>query len=172
MRRSARSLFALVLIASAAVGIVSASSAAAAALPGYRCGTLSGGSSTVHSQITDVRVGQHASFDRFVIEFSTHRVPHYQITPKSNTTFALDPSGRSVTLLGSAGQRVVLHTATGVGTYHGSADFRTGFPQLVEARRLGDFEGYVTWGLGLTHQSCRRVFTLTNPTRLVIDVPH
>jgi hypothetical protein len=170
VRRTARSLFALVLIAGAAVGVVSASSAAA--LPAYRCGTLSGGSTTVHSQITDVRVGRHASFDRFVIVFSTHRVPHYRIVPKSNTTFALDPSGRSVTLLGTAGQRVVLHTATGVGTYHGSADFRTGFPQLVEARRLGDFEGYVTWGLGLAHQSCKRVFTLTNPTRLVIDVPH
>jgi hypothetical protein len=170
VRRTARSLSVLALAAGAVIGIGSGPSAAA--LPGYRCGTLSGGSTTVHSQITDVRVGQHANFDRFVIEFSTHRVPHYRITPKSNTTFALDPSGRSVTLLGTAGQRVVLHTATGIGTYHGSADFRTGFPQLVEARRLGDFEGYVTWGLGLTHQACKRVFTLTSPTRLVIDVPH
>jgi hypothetical protein len=65
-----------------------------------------------------------------------------------------------------------MHTATGRGTYFGAADFRTGFPQLREARLLGDFEGYVTWGLGLAHPSCKRVFKLTGPTRLVIDVPH
>ena len=170
MRRTARSPFVLVLAVGAAAAVGSAPSAAT--LPAYRCGTLSGGSTTVHSQITDVRVGQHANFDRFVIEFNTHRLPHYRITPKANTPFTLDPSGRSVTLLGSAGQRIVLHTATGVGTYRGAVDFRTGFPQLLEARRLGDFEGYVTWGLGLAHQSCKRVFKLTNPTRLVVDVPH
>lgn len=170
MRRTARLLFVPLLAVGAAVGIGSAPSTAA--LPGYVCGSVSGGSTTVHSQITDVRVGQHASFDRFVIEFSTHRLPHYRVTPKSSSTFTFDPSGRSVTLLGSAGLKLVLHTATGVGTYHGPADFRPGFPQLVEARRLGDFEGYVTWGLGLDQQSCKRVFKLTNPTRLVIDVPH
>jgi hypothetical protein len=126
----------------------------------------------VHSHITDVRVGRHPRFDRFVVEFSTARMPRYRITPKSSSTFTLDPSGRSVTLLGNAGIKVAIHFATGAGTYHGPAEFRTGFPQLLEARRLGDFEGYVTWGLGLDHQSCKRVFTLTSPTRLVIDVPH
>jgi hypothetical protein len=170
MRRAIRWLIVVMLAVGAAVGIGSAPSTAA--LPPYVCGTVSGGSTTVHSHITDVSVGRHARFDRFVVEFSTHRVPHYRITPKSSSTFTLDPSGRSVTLLGSAGLKVVMHTATGVGTYHGPADFRTGFPQLVEARRIGDFEGYVTWGLGLDHQSCKRVFTLTSPSRLVIDVPH
>ncbi|HKC26591.1 MAG TPA: hypothetical protein VKB75_01145 [Jatrophihabitans sp.] len=144
----------------------------AAALPTYACGSVSGGSTTVHSHITDVRTARHPTYDRFVVEFSTARLPHYQVTPKSSAVFTLDPSGRRVQLLGRAGILVVLHTATGVGTYHGAADFRTGFPQLREARRLGDFEGYVSWGLGLAHQSCKRVSTLTNPTRLVLDVPH
>lgn len=165
-----RLLLVCVLAVGAAVGIGTAPSSAA--LPPYVCGTQSGGTTAVHSHITDVRVGQHATFDRFVIEFSTVRLPSYRITPKSNSTFTLDPSGRQVTLLGSAGLKVAMHFVTGVGTYHGPVDFRTGFPQLREARRLGDFEGYVTWGLGLAHQSCKRVFKLTNPTRLVIDVPH
>jgi hypothetical protein len=144
----------------------------AGALPAYACGTASGGSTTVHSHVTDVRVARHATFDRFVVEFSTARLPHYKLTPKSSAVFTLDPSGRQVQLLGNAGILVVLHSATGVGTYHGPGDFRTGFPQLREARRLGDFEGYVSWGLGLAHQSCKRVFTLANPARLVVDVPH
>ena len=170
MHAAVRPLAVLVLAAGALVGVATAP--IADALPAFVCGTVSGGSTTVHSHITDVRVGQHTNFDRFVVEFSTLRVPRYRITPKSSATFTLDPSGRSVTLLGNAGLKVVMHTATGVGTYRGPGDFRTGFPQLLEARRLGDFEGYVTWGLGLDHQSCKRVFKLTNPTRLVIDVPH
>src|SRR4051812_36989509 len=112
MRRAIRSLIVVMLAVGAAVGIGSAPSTAA--LPPYVCGTVSGGSTTVHSHITDVSVGRHARFDRFVVEFSTHRVPHYRITPKSSSTFTLDPSGRSVTLLGSAGLKVVMHTATGV----------------------------------------------------------
>ena len=170
MRRVARSLFVLTLVAGAAVGVGTAPEAAA--LPRFGCGTAVGGTTAVHSHITDVRVGQHLRYDRFVIEFSTARMPHYRITQQSSSTFTLDPSGRTVTLLGNAGINVAVHFATGEGTYHGPGDFRTGFPQLREARRLGDFEGYVTWGLGLAHQSCKRVFRLSSPTRLVIDVRH
>jgi hypothetical protein len=171
MRALSRTLIAFVLLASGAVGS-GAVAPDAGALPPYTCGTMTGGSTTVHSHVTDVRVAKHASFDRFVVEFSTVRLPHYRLTPKSSAHFVLDPSGAPVTLLGSAGLKLVMHTATGRGTYFGSADFRTGFPQLREARLLGDFEGYVTWGLGLAHASCKRVFRLTSPTRLVIDVPH
>lgn len=144
----------------------------AAALPAFTCGSVAGGSSTVHSHVTDVRVAAHTTFDRFVVQFSTAQVPHYGITPKSSATFYLDPSGKAVRLLGTAGIKVVMHTATGVGTYSGPYDFRTGFSEIREARRLGDFEGYLTWGLGLAHQACKRVFTLSSPTRLVIDVAH
>jgi hypothetical protein len=170
MRAFVRPLIVLLLAGGAAVGVGTAP--ATAVLPGFTCGVAAGGSTAVHSHVTDVRVGQHLRFDRFVIQFDTATMPHYRITPKANATFTLDPSGRSVTLLGKAGIRVAVHFATGDGTYHGPADFRTGFPQLLEARRLGDFEGYVSWGLGLDHQSCKRVLTLSNPTRLVIDVPH
>jgi hypothetical protein len=170
MRGWTRPLIVLVLGVGAAVGV--GTSPAGAALPAFTCGTVSGGSTAVHSHVTDVRVGEHLHFDRFVMQFDTARMPHFRITPKSNATFTLDPSGRSITLLGNAGIRVAVHFATGDGTYHGPADFRAGFPQLLEARRLGDFEGYVSWGLGLDHQSCKRVLTLTHPTRLVIDVPH
>ncbi|MDT4941473.1 MAG: hypothetical protein QOJ34_1562 [Pseudonocardiales bacterium] len=170
MRTVVRALLTVVLAAGAAVGIGVAPSAAA--LPPYVCGTLSGGSNTVHSHITGVSVGRHARFDRFVVTFSTQRLPHWRITPKTSATFTRDPSGTPVSLLGGAGLKVVLHSATGVGTYRGPADFRTGFPQLREARRIGDFEGYVSWGLGLDHSSCKRVFTLMSPTRLVVDVPH
>ncbi|HEX3335828.1 MAG TPA: hypothetical protein VHS54_05155 [Jatrophihabitans sp.] len=170
-KRLSRPALVLMLMLGSVVGL-GAAAPSAGAQSAYVCGTQSGGSTTVHSHITDVRVGRHASFDRFVVVFSTLRLPHYTITPKSNSTFTRDPSGAPVHLLGNAGLKLVMHSVTGRGTYFGPADYRTGFPQLREARLLGDFEGYVTWGLGLAHQSCKRVFKLTSPTRLVIDVPH
>jgi hypothetical protein len=45
------------------------------------------------------------------------------------------------------------------------------FPQSAEVQDLGGTEGHVDFGLGLERQSCKRVFALTSPTRLVIDVP-
>lgn len=162
---------AMVLILTAGV-VVLVPAATAGALPAYSCGTVSGGSAGHYGHVTSVRVGKHATYDRFVVQFSKPGIPAYTVTPKSSARFWLDGSGRPVTLRGAAGIKLVLHPASGQGTFSGPTDIRTGFLQLREARQLGDFEGYVSWGLGLAHQSCKRVFTLTNPSRLVIDVPH
>ncbi|MGH8862941.1 MAG: AMIN-like domain-containing (lipo)protein [Jatrophihabitantaceae bacterium] len=142
------------------------------ALPPFRCGSVSGGTPGFTGHITAVRVGQNTTFDRFVVQFREARAPHFRVTPQSSSRFVLDPSGRTVTLRGTACIRLVLNQATGIGSYHGPRDFRPPFPQLREARLLGDFESVTSWGLGLRHQSCKRVFVLSSPTRLVIDVPH
>jgi hypothetical protein len=167
--RQVSRMLAVALLAAAALVAVSAA-APAQALPAFRCGTVSGGSSagsTVH--VTSVRVGHHPGYDRLVVQFAGSRVPHYTVTPKSSAVFWLDPSNKRVTLRGSAGLKVVLSPATGQGSYSGPSDIRTTFPQLLEARALGDFEAVTSWGLGLRHSTCKRVFTLSAPARLVID---
>lgn len=146
-------------------------SASAAALPPFTCGSTSGGSTATLGHLRAVRVGHHTGYDRFVIEFTGTVLPHYALTPKSSAVFYLDPSGRPVVLRGTAGILVVLSHSTGAGTFTGATDLVTAFPQLREARRLGDFEAVTSWGIGLAHQSCKRVFALAGPTRLVIDVP-
>lgn len=151
--------------------IIAVPASTTAALPASACGMVSGGSSTSFGHITAVRVGHHVGFDRFVVQFSGVRVPRYTAIPKSSAVFTLDPSGRPVRLRGTAGIKIVMHPAGGQGTYTGPSHLRTTFPQLLEARRIGDFEGFTTWGLGLRHQSCKRGFTLSVPTRLVVDVP-
>ncbi len=40
---------------------------------------------------------------------------------------------------------------------------------LVEAKIVEDFEGYLSWGLGLAKPVCLRAFTLSDPPRLVVD---
>lgn len=54
-------------------------------------------------------------------------------------------------------------------TYTGPLTFAPRYPRLIALVRAGDFEGYVTWIAGLTAPACYHVFTLTGPTRLVID---
>jgi len=144
----------------------------AVALPPFACGTVTGGSAATYGHVTAVGLGTHPGYDRFVLTFSSSAVPAYTIIPKSSAVFWLDPSNTRVTLLGAAGIKVVVHPSSGVGTYHGPTDVRPAFPQLLEARNIGDFEGYLSWGVGLHAQSCKRVFTLTGPSRLVVDVPN
>ncbi len=148
------------------------SAVAAPASAGFTCGTQTGGSSNVVTPITAVRVGHHPGYDRLVFEFSGPSVPAYRAIPKSSARFYFDPTGQPVTLEGSAGIKLVMNSTSMHGTYGGPTDFDPEFPQLAEARALGDFEGYVTWGLGLERQSCKRIFTLAAPARLVVDVPN
>jgi hypothetical protein len=162
---------ALLAIAVVAASLCTAVPSASAGT-GFSCSNVSGGAAGFIGHITDVRVGQHATYDRFVIQFRGVRVPVFHATRQSNSQFTTEGTGRTVTLRGHAGIHVNLPRATGVGTYHGPLDFRPPFQQLREARELGDFEAVTNWGLGLHRQSCMRVFTLQSPGRLVVDVPH
>jgi len=66
---------------------------------------------------------------------------------------------------------VRVNSATGATTFTGSRDLvHNDFPVLKEARETEDFEGYVAWGLGLSKPTCMRVFTLSDPARLVVDL--
>jgi len=143
----------------------------AAGLPPFVCGTQSGtGPTSPPTGITDVRAGAQSGFDRFVIQFDGP-VPAYDVVPQSSATFSLDPSGQRVTLAGSAGLVVTVQGARSAGSYTGSTDQKPSVTAVLkEARQTGDFEGVVHWGLGLSHASCFRAFTLTGPSRLVVDV--
>ena len=44
--------------------------------------------------------------------------------------------------------------------------------QVRETEVIGDFEAFFTVGVGLAHKAPFRVLTLTNPTRIVVDVQH
>jgi hypothetical protein len=71
---------------------------------------------------------------------------------------------------GSYGLRVVFQQATGAGSYTKSRDLVVSLPVVQEVEQLGDFEAVLTWGAGLSRESCIRTLELSNPTRLVIDV--
>ena len=122
--------------------------------------------------ITAVRTGTDGSRDRFVIEFSGP-VPPFELRRQDSTAFTQDASGRQVTVAGKSGWLLVIHGADEHSAYGGPNDFVSGYPVLAEARNVGDFEGTVSWALGVsTAGACPAVSTLSGPSRIVIDFPH
>lgn len=137
-------------------------------LPAFACANSSGGKTGVANTVT-ARVSETSSFDRFVLQFDSI-VPTYTVTRQAKPVFQMGASGQSVTLSGTTGVLVTVHSATGATTFTGSTDFVTAnYAVLQEARQTQDFEGYVSWGLGLSRAACMRAFTLDDPARLVVD---
>jgi hypothetical protein len=121
-------------------------------------------------ELEAVDVGHHDGFDRVVFRF-TSRVPGYNVNYVPEVT--TDPSDEPIQLEGNAFMIVAMHSvASGqVGAPPAPQERQTPrFPELREIAGAGDFEGVVSFGLGLTAESGVRVSTLTNPDRLVVDV--
>jgi hypothetical protein len=145
---------------------------AALALPAF---TTAPKTSTGHgdaAELFDAAAGCHATFDRFVVRarFST---PGYDVRYASR--IVADPSGRSVSLLGTKRIRISFNLAGGHdsrGTNLLANTLTPRCPNLLQVKKAGDFEGTVTFGLGMRKMTGFRVFRLTNPTRVVIDVAH
>lgn len=137
-------------------------------LPAFACADATGGKTGVANTIT-ARVGEQTAYDRFVLQFDPI-VPTYTVKRQAKPEFTSGASGQPQTLSGTAGVLITVHSATGSTTFTGSTDlFSPEFQILKEARQIQDFEGYVSWGLGLSKPACMRVFTLDDPARLVVD---
>ncbi|WP_436501225.1 AMIN-like domain-containing (lipo)protein [Actinokineospora sp. HUAS TT18] len=127
------------------------------------------------ASLTGIRVGRHETYDRVVLDF-TGTAPTF--THEATDELVVDPSGEVDWLTGCTFVQVNAHGATahndaGESTYPGPRKFRTRELANVMAVSLNsDFEGVVGVGIGLRHTAPVTVFTLTSPTRLVIDIQH
>jgi hypothetical protein len=162
---------------------VAASSSATAApseptdgLPPFACSpSVPIAATTDRAQITDVRVGTQAGYDRIVFEF-TSGIPQTVIEAVL-PPFYKDPSGLELDVAGTAFLKVTMHGGTKVTpdggiTYGGPTNFEPGFDQLVQLIEAGDSEAVSSWYLGLNGGGCIRAVTLAGPSRLVIDIEH
>jgi len=138
-------------------------------LPAFACSDFSGGKTGVANSIS-ARAGETQGYDRFVLQFDSI-VPTYSVKRQAKPTFTMGASGQTVTLSGTAGVLVSVHSATGATTFTGPTDLlHPEYQVLKEARQTEDFEGYVSWGLGLSKPACMRAFVLNDPARLVVDL--
>jgi hypothetical protein len=125
--------------------------------------------------LTAVRTDEHSSYDRVVFQFSG-TLPGY--TAERVDGVYSDPKGSPIPLAGQSFLRVVFHGTSAVcpqplhRTYTGPAVLTPYYPELLTVSAAGDFEGVLSFGIGLAAQGGYHAFTLTNPDRLVIDVSH
>jgi len=125
--------------------------------------------------LTTVRTGKHAGYDRVVFQFSGG-LP--AVTAERVKAVYADPKGTTISLPGRSYLHVVFRGASANcpqpahRTWTGPAVLTPGYPQLLAVKAAGDFEGYLSFGLGLADQGPYHVSTLTGPDRVVIDVSH
>lgn len=138
----------------------------------FVCTAQSGGSARPVpplAQVRAVRAARQDGFDRFVLEFDgPGPVPQFEVTPRPSARFTTDPLGRAITLRGSAGVAVVVREAATAPNE--ATQLPPELPVLKEVQKTGEFEGVLSWGLGVASPACVRVLTLDHPTRLVLDL--
>jgi hypothetical protein len=143
-------------------------------LPAFVCtsSALHIDSAQVPSQavIDDLRAGTHPGYDRLTIQLRSGGLTDVELRTQAGANFTQGASGQAITLAGNNGILVVVHAADLHSGYSGPTDIKTGYGALLEIRQVEDFEGTVQLGLGVAGATCYRAFTLTSPTRLVIDV--
>jgi hypothetical protein len=123
--------------------------------------------------ITDVRIGHHDGFDRVVFEFHGTGTPGWTVQYVPAAT--AQGSGQPIEVAGNAVLSVAL-TGVGYPTDTGIAEFRRGTVPgphtdvVTEAYFNGTFEGISQAFVGTTAQRPFRVYLLTDPARVVLDV--
>ncbi|MGH9156181.1 MAG: AMIN-like domain-containing (lipo)protein [Acidimicrobiales bacterium] len=131
------------------------------------------------AHLTDVRIGARTGGDRVVFEFEPV-VPGYTID-FTTRPITEDGSGKAVAIEGATLLQVRLENASSarfegenvVITYNGPRRIKgNGTTVFAEAVLTGDFEGVLTWVIGLkTPVQTIDVAALGAPSRLVIDLP-
>jgi hypothetical protein len=132
--------------------------------------------------LTDVRVGVHDCFERVTFEFKPRTgeaagpvawKAAYQPGPVTE-----DASGRTVPVKGGAflvvrfsAQGADLTKADAPDTYTGPTSMEAaGATRIQQVRRTGDFEGVLTWVIGVDKQRPFHVTAQEDPSRVVVDV--
>jgi len=126
--------------------------------------------------LTDVRAARNAGFDRLVFEFAGDDLPQWRVQ-YAEGPFTEDGSGNPVEVEGDFFLEVHMEGGTGFDgetgqeTYTGPAAVPgRGTVRVVEVVRTGDFEAVMNWIVGTNRGVPFRVTTLTEPSRLVIDL--
>ncbi|TMR88895.1 GerMN domain-containing protein [Nonomuraea basaltis] len=122
--------------------------------------------------LVGIRATHHYGLDRLVFEFRG-RVPtqrDVRYVPK----LIADGSGQTVNAVGSALLQVRFgqadgHDRRGNVTY-GPTRRTYALPGVIQVVNTGDFEATLTFGVGLAKRIPYRVYTLTRPSRVVVDI--
>ena len=184
MTRSPLRLLVLLAVSFTAIALA-APAQAAAPFCGITWGSTvkegpSGTAPGAGQNLTDVRAGQHACYDRLVLDIRGATVRSWRVEYVRQVVN--DPRGDVVPLRGAADLQIVVGAsdvdAAGNLTYTPANRSElvnvTGFQTFRQVAWAGSFEGLTTVGLGVRARLPFRVFTLNSggTSRLVVDVAH
>jgi hypothetical protein len=118
-----------------------------------------------------IRAAHHSGFDRVVFEFRGGVPSSRQVTYVPR--LVEDASGLPVRIAGRALLKVRMEPAQAhddSGNPTAPLRLAVALPNVMNVVRAGDFEAVTTYGIGLAKRTPFTVFTLTKPSRLVIDI--
>ncbi len=123
--------------------------------------------------VADLRYARHGSFDRVVVDLRGRRAGFATFF---TDRLSYDPSGQPVPLRGRYATYLTLTPAVtygyeGENLYDGPRLRRPEFPALRGLALVGSWEGQTTFGF-TSRTRPYRIFTLTDPSRVVIDFRH
>ena len=99
------------------------------------------------------------SGDTFTLTFKSG-TPAFTIQLLPSAHFQRDANGFPVDLTGSAGVKITMTGFRGdLQNYNGPQTLDSHGPILLQVGSIGDFEGYVSWGAGLSKPGCAYVTT-------------
>jgi len=125
-------------------------------------------------QLVDLTSGEHEGYDRVVLTFKGEGTPGWRVGFEGDPSE--DGSGRPIETEGDGS--LVAHVSGLVLPTEGDGQLPPGstatdLPEVEEVYLAGWFEGEVQLVLGVDSSDAPfRVFALSDPTRLVIDVQH
>jgi hypothetical protein len=123
------------------------------------------------STLTAIRAAHHPGFDRLVFEFRG-RVPAQH--GARYVRQVAGASGLPVHIVGSAFLQARFVRATGhapgIPSTFGPARRTYALPNIIQVVAAQDSEDTLVFGVGLARQEPFHLFTLTNPSRVVIDI--
>jgi len=174
----------LIVLAALAVSVLGLVGPATAAAPycGITWGSIPETDAGMSDRVTvtGVRAGQHACFDRLVIDLRGHPLGGWDV--RYVPVVHRDGSGTPLPVLGGAALQLVLHAPAYADAGRPTlrvADERAvvpvaGFLTLRQVAWAGTYEGYTTLAVGTRARLPFWVFVLpgTAGDRLVVDVAH
>ena len=121
-------------------------------------------------ELVSVQTAEREGYDRVLFTFEGS-MPGYQVRYVARVE---DATGERLALRGPTFVAVAFeparaHDPDGEATFP-TATLTPGYPALRQVRFAGDFEGQVSFGLGVADRGGFRVSELRNPTRVVVDV--
>ncbi|HEX5753395.1 MAG TPA: hypothetical protein VFZ09_44770 [Archangium sp.] len=124
--------------------------------------------------LREVRTARNEGFDRLVLQFDGDQLPGYHIEYVDKPVIKCG-SGDPTEIAGQGWLQVRVQPAQaheGTTVTVAERERKPGLPIIQELELTCDFEGEVTWVLGMKHPNKYRVMELREPTRLVVDVQY